>query len=60
MSTNENVQDNKKDGNSNLPKGQAVLTRESTISDKQASNKLPDWDILPPNQFINPRVKKTQ
>lgn len=20
--------------------------------------KFPDWDIVPPNQFINPRIKK--
>jgi len=20
--------------------------------------KFPDWDIIPPNQFINPRIKK--
>jgi hypothetical protein len=22
------------------------------------SSKYPDWDIVPPNQFINPRIKQ--
>ena len=25
---------------------------------EKGSAKFPDWDIVPPNQFINPRIKK--
>jgi hypothetical protein len=28
-------------------------------TEAETSNaKFPDWDIVPPNQFINPRIKK--
>lgn len=28
-------------------------------TDAETQNaKFPDWDIVPPNQFINPRIKK--
>jgi hypothetical protein len=25
---------------------------------EQSSSKYPDWDIVPPDQFINPRIKQ--
>ena len=25
---------------------------------EKGNAKFPDWDIIPPNQFINPRIKK--
>jgi hypothetical protein len=25
---------------------------------EKGNAKFPDWDIVPPNQFINPRIKK--
>ena len=29
-------------------------------TDSELENaKFPDWDILPPNQFINPRIKQS-
>ena len=33
------------------------LFQGRTESEK-GSAKFPDWDITPPNQFINPRIKK--
>jgi hypothetical protein len=60
MSTNEKSQGNQTDGNSSLSKEQAVHTQETIIPDGQVSDKFPKWDILPPHQFINPRVKKAE
>jgi hypothetical protein len=25
---------------------------------EKGNSKFPDWDIVPPNQFINPRIKQ--
>jgi hypothetical protein len=60
MATNGNPQGNQKEGSTSLPKGQAVRTQATTIPDRHESDKFPKWDILPPHQFINPRVKKTE
>lgn len=60
MSTNENPQSNSVDGNASLSKEQLVHTQETMISDRQVNDKFPKWDILPPHQFINPRVKKAE
>lgn len=35
------------------------LFQGRTESEK-GNAKFPDWDIVPPNQFINPRVKPQQ
>jgi len=34
-------------------------SREETV-DEQTAAKFPQWDILPPHTFINPRIKKTK
>ncbi len=47
-------------GNGNIKKENQVkpnLFQGRTESEK-GSAKFPDWDIVPPNQFINPRVKQ--
>jgi hypothetical protein len=37
------------------PKPNLFLGRLENEVDK---SKFPDWDIIPPGQFINPRIKK--
>ncbi|MGN6297660.1 MAG: hypothetical protein ACTHM7_12820 [Ginsengibacter sp.] len=49
-------------GNNNLKIENQVkpnLFQGRTESEK-GNAKFPDWDIVPPNQFINPRVKMQQ
>jgi hypothetical protein len=60
MSINENIQGNQLGGDTKVPKSPTVPTHEAPTPDKQMSDKFPKWDILPPNQFINPRIKKTE
>ncbi len=60
MSTNENIQRGQKDSSANAQKGQTMRAQETVIPDRQAADKFPKWDILPPNQFINPRIKKSE
>lgn len=38
---------------------QEMRPSENATSE-QVMAKFPDWDILPPHSFINPRIKKTQ
>jgi len=30
---------------------------QGRIDAENGNTKFPDWDIVPPNQFINPRIK---
>ncbi len=57
MST-ENLQRNQK----NVPDESKnnVGLREMNMSDNQGNDNFPKWDIVPPNQFINPRIKKAE
>lgn len=60
MSNSENIHGSQKDDTPNVQKTQPVRVQEASFPDKQASDKFPKWDILPPHQFINPRIKKTE
>jgi hypothetical protein len=33
---------------------------DGTLLDNRGSDKFPKWDIVPPHQFINPRIRRTQ
>lgn len=57
MPTDEKIQ---KDSTANVQKPQTMRSQEAAIPDKQVADKFPKWDILPPHQFINPRIKKTE
>lgn len=59
MSNNENIQDNQKANNNMIPKIQKDQSQEPSLKDKLLSDNFPKWDILPPNQIINPRLRKT-
>ncbi len=39
---------------------QPARPQETNITDMSLSDKFPKWNILPPHQFINPRLKKTE
>ena len=48
-----------KNANHEIEKGNTVkpnLFHGRTEAEK-GNAKFPDWDIVPPNQFINPRIK---
>ena len=58
----ENNSEQSDNGNNNLKIENQVkpnLFQGRTESEK-GNAKFPDWDIVPPNQFINPRVKMQQ
>ncbi len=42
-------------------KNQVVVERDNLFQGRteaqEANSKFPDWDIVPPNQIINPRIK---
>ena len=56
----DNNSEQSENGNGNLKKENQIkpnLFQGRTDSEK-GNAKFPDWDIVPPNQFINPRVKQ--
>jgi hypothetical protein len=56
----DNNSEQAENGNNNLKKDNVIkrnLFQGRTESEK-GNAKFPDWDIVPPNQFINPRVKQ--
>jgi len=56
MPINEENRENEKNDKTNVPKGQ-MPQHETTMHSSQTRDKFPKWDMLPPHQFINPRVK---
>lgn len=60
MYNDENIQRNQKENTDNIQKQQSVYNKETSVSNKQTVNKFPEWDILPPIQFINPRIRKVE
>lgn len=60
MSNNENIQGSRKDSTANTQKEQTGRAQEATIPGREGTDKFPKWDILPPHQFINPRIKKAE
>ena len=34
--------------------------KQTSTTESQTEDRFPKWDILPPNQFINPRLKKKE
>lgn len=56
----ENLHGNQKNVPDESKKNMPVGLREMNLSDNQQNEKFPKWDIVPPNQFINPRIKKAE
>jgi len=57
----DNNSDDSESNNNNNPKKEMLvkpnLFQGRTDSEK-GNAKFPEWDIVPPNQFINPRLKQ--
>ena len=51
MNSDENMKAETSENSSQLSKDNVDLVIESSAS------KFPNWDILPPHQIINPRIK---
>jgi hypothetical protein len=58
------ILDNDPSKNGQYPNGQKKeaanpvnLFKGRTEAETASPAKFPDWDIVPPNQFINPRIK---
>ncbi|MDH2205897.1 MULTISPECIES: hypothetical protein [Empedobacter] len=54
ITNQENNIEQKKESSVTNPKPNLFQGRTEA---EKGNSKFPDWDIVPPNQFINPRIK---
>jgi hypothetical protein len=47
-----------KESNPTVPKNEIKNLFQGRTELEKGNAKFPDWDIVPPNQFINPRIKQ--
>lgn len=60
MSNDENLQNEKENANQKKLDDQLSDVKQTSSTDQQTEDRFPKWDILPPYQFINPRLKKKE
>lgn len=60
MSNDENLQSEKENAKEKKLDDQFSDVKQTLPTDQQAEDRFPKWDILPPYQFINPRLKKKE